>query len=560
NARSVEVSGTRHTSRRKKRSFKIGYGRDDYVADDGLQNDVNNGNNDHDYVENNNVSSAEAHLSSQGHADVGPGGLQGQFLPTQIEESSSDITDRAELSIHEKRLDSVESEKVTDQSPSPEEMGRLIHVQEGEEVLDEENREEDVKQSEIVVAITDHSDATSQDEDSVQIDKQSSQDAGCDVTGQAEDVSTNVEAKHESAVHFLIEKKLDDVKGQISSKLKELHERAASISLSRKVAAQKRRQADEEVTVASNRHKELEKELEEACEREDFERAESLSESLLDVEKSKQAAIEAFRSAETDCDSMALKMQEILESQVQIEEEGIQLLECLQKDAENFAAAVIEEAENTSAKEMEKWLVQKEALELQKIEVDLELKIIEDADEKLKESIDDSVRDDIEEKKELSKKRETLMQELQDLLALVKAKEEEMFENDSKIQDVEKRILGMASKFEDECTVMKAKSEKLLSIQDHLESNSEVLCMKKMELDKSLASAETKRVNLIKLAGDAGEEAKVLQELVALRKSIALSFMQSREKKVRLAKKEQQISKEVEDLRQQVAAARTSLQ
>ncbi|XP_057814947.2 uncharacterized protein LOC131028641 isoform X2 [Cryptomeria japonica] len=560
NTRSLEISGPKHASRRKKRSFKIGYGRDDFV-DDGSQNGVGDGNNDHGYahLDNNNLSSVEVQMSSQGQADVSTGGLQGQLLPVQIDESSSKAIDEIELSIPEKSLDSAEIEEEADQRPSQDDSGSSIHVLE-REVVAEENRGNDVKRSGVVAQVTGHDAVILHDEDTVQIEKQSSQEADSDTTGKAEHAPTSIEAESESAEVFLIEKKLDDVKVQISSKLKELHERAASISMSRKVAAQRRRQAAEEVNVASNRHKELEKELEEACEREDFERAETLSESLLDIEKSKQAAIDVFRSAEADCDSMALAMQEILEAQVQIEEEGIKLLECLQKDAEAFAADLIKKAENMAEKEMEKWVLQKEALELQKMEVDFETKVIEDADEKLKESIDDSVRDDIEEKKELSKKRDSLMKELQDLLALVKAKEDEISENDSKIQDVENRISGMVSKFQDECAVMKTKSETLMSIQGQLESNSEILSMKKMDLDKSLALAETKKVNLIKLAGDAGEEARVLHDLVALRKSIASSFMESRENKVRLAKKEQQISEEVEDLRQEVAAARLSLQ
>lgn len=71
---------------------------------------------------------------------------------------------------------------------------------------------------------------------------------------------------------------------------------------------------------------------------------------------------------------------------------------------------------------------------------------------------------------------------------------------------------------------------------------------------------DQKRVNLVQLADNAGDKARVLQQLVDLRKLIVSSFLQSRENKVKLAKKEEQISQETQGLRQQVAAARSSLQ
>lgn len=544
--RSVEVTGSRQGSRRKKKSFKIGYGRDDYSFDDGLQissNDLNQGNNNNNHS--NNI--LGAYSSAEVHANVDDQGVQVQINESK-EEPKFDFLDNSDLSIDGKKEGSDEIHMI--QRPSSEEVGSSVDTP-NLEITADKNESDVVEAAE--KCESNHIESVLQN--SVEIEN-----ADFDVTRQSDHQPISVEPTGESPRGHSIEKNLVDIKDRLSMKLKELQEKAASISISRKAAAQRRRQAAEEVSIASNKYKEIEKELEDACEREDFERAESLSESLLTVENSKEAALNTFRSAEADCDSMVLKMQEILELQVAVEEEGICLLQSLRKEAIDTADTLIKEAENTAAKEMEKWLIEKEALELKKLEADIELKVIEDVDAKLRESIDDSVREDMDEKKILFNTRETLMQELQHLLALVKAKEEEISENDMQIQCVEKRISDTVSKFEDKLIGTKEKSKELQCVLGQLQTNSEILSMKKVEVDQLLTSVDQKRENLVQLGNNAGDEARVLQELVDLRKLIVSSFLQSRENKVRLAEKEEQISQDVQGLRQQVAAARSSLQ
>jgi len=525
--RSVEVTGSRQGSRRKKKSFKIGYGRDDYSFDDGLQissNDLNQGNNNNNHS--NNI--LGAYSSAEVHANVDDQGVQVQINESK-EEPKFDFLDNSDLSIDGKKEGSDEIHMI--QRPSSEEVGSSVDTP-NLEITADKNESDVVEAAE--KCESNHIESVLQN--SVEIEN-----ADFDVTRQSDHQPISVEPTGESPRGHSIEKNLVDIKDRLSMKLKELQEKAASISISRKAAAQRRRQAAEEVSIASNKYKEIEKELEDACEREDFERAESLSESLLTVENSKEAALNTFRSAEADCDSMVLKMQEILELQVAVEEEGICLLQSLRKEAIDTADTLIKEAENTAAKEMEKWLLEKEALELKKLEADIELKVIEDVDAKLRESIDDSVREDMDEKKILFNTRETLMQELQHLLALVKAKEEEISENDMQIQCVEKRISDTVSKFEDKLIGTKEKSKELQCVLGQLQTNSEILSMKKVEVDQLLTSVDQKRENLVQLGNNAGDEARVLQELVDLRKLIVSSFLQSSKNKVRMAENEEKI-------------------
>lgn len=133
-----------------------------------------------------------------------------------------------------------------------------------------------------------------------------------------------------------VEEKLDLIKTQVSNKLDRLREMAVLLASQRKQLGRRRRKAAESVNSVSQKYKELEKELEEACEAEDFERAERVSESLAATEKEKDILLTAFKEAEADCDAADLKMQELLDSQIAAEEEGVALLEQLGKVTQFF--------------------------------------------------------------------------------------------------------------------------------------------------------------------------------------------------------------------------------
>ena len=83
----------------------------------------------------------------------------------------------------------------------------------------------------------------------------------------------------------------------------------------------------ESVNSASEKYKELERELELACEAEDFERAERVSESLAEKDKEKDGLLSGLRDVELECDIVDSKMQDVLELQIAAEEEGGTLLE-----------------------------------------------------------------------------------------------------------------------------------------------------------------------------------------------------------------------------------------
>ncbi|KAH7689488.1 Tropomyosin protein [Dioscorea alata] len=371
---------------------------------------------------------------------------------------------------------------------------------------------------------------------------------------------TEVSPPREKDEVVSVEEKLDLIKAQVSNKLDRLREMAALLAAQRKQLGRRRRKAAESVNSVSQKYKELEKELEEACEAEDFERAERVSESLAATEKEKDALLTAFKEAEADCDAADLKMQELLDSQIAAEEEGVELLEQLGKDAAYTAEFVFKRAEEISAERIREWQYLMEILESKKLEADIEFHVINDARLGLESSIEHLVEDDRLEKERLQRKQEVLTKELDELLAMVRMKEAEIADNNSKIQEIERNISSVVSKFYGTQSNVDKKYDDLHSSMLKLEVEQESLFIKKKEIDDSVSTAEEKQSKLNKLAIDSANEAKICQNLVDLRKRFASSIMKSREEKIRLAKTEEKILEDIQMLRQQNSSARTSLQ
>ncbi|CAL9075245.1 unnamed protein product [Musa textilis] len=356
------------------------------------------------------------------------------------------------------------------------------------------------------------------------------------------------------------EERLQLVRTQISKKLESVRQRAASAYAERKELERSRRRAVESVNAASTKHRDLEKDLELACEAEDFERAERVSENLMTMEEEKAKLLLSLREAEADCELAELKMQEVLELQIEVEEECIDLLEQFTRDAADCAESILKNAEETSCKEIEEWQSSIELLEVKKLEMDIELQLISEAHSGLENAIEDLVKNDREEKEMLARKGVILEKELDELLGLVRLKEAEIAENKSQIQDVDNRISNVASKFHETQSIIDMKHKTLQEAFLKVESEDGALLTRKEEIDEVISSAEKKRRKLIELSAIASDEAKTCQDLLQLKKQLASFILKSREDRVRYSKTEEKISEDIQTLRREISAARTALQ
>lgn len=147
-----------------------------------------------------------------------------------------------------------------------------------------------------------------------------------DVTGRQNQQEANQNSV-EAEVYNSPEFKLEQVRIQISKNLSRARNSVASVSASRKDVIQRRRKIMDNLKISSDRYSHLEKQLEEACEAEDFETAERLSESLASAEREKQAFLTELKDAEALCDAMDSRMHEVLDFLIATEEKCDSLLQ-----------------------------------------------------------------------------------------------------------------------------------------------------------------------------------------------------------------------------------------
>ncbi|KAH9609858.1 hypothetical protein KSS87_004064 [Heliosperma pusillum] len=357
-----------------------------------------------------------------------------------------------------------------------------------------------------------------------------------------------------------VEGKYEQIKAQIYEKMKHVREQASSISIEKKESRRRRRKASENAELASERYKEIEKKLEEACETEDFETADRLSESLAAAEKEKEGFLNELRDAEAQCDAIDLKMEATLEHQITVEEECVSLLQLFSKDALANADLVLETVEVDSSKDVDEWFKSVEALESKKLEIEIESQLVNDARSALSGSIEHLVENDIKEKEALCDKKNLLTHELEELLHLVKAKEAEIAENDFKIEAVDKKISDVFSGFKDLQTGVDGNFGKLQTVMSEIESESEALSKRKEEIDTLLSQGKKRVEELRKLASESEDQINMMEESLRLRKAIVASVLKGGEEKSRLAKTEEKILADTQLLKQEISAARASLQ
>ncbi|XP_076888359.1 uncharacterized protein LOC143538766 [Bidens hawaiensis] len=366
---------------------------------------------------------------------------------------------------------------------------------------------------------------------------------------------TQVQSREDS-----IELRYEHVKKHVAEKLNYAQQAVAAVSAKWKEIFRNRRKAAGELNLASVKYKEMEKELEEAVESEDFETAERVSDSLALAEKNKEVLLIALREAETEFDAIDSKMQEALELQIVAAEECTELLKSFAVDADQNADSVITNAKTKTSEELEKWDSLSDALEVKKMEAEIELDVISGAQKGLEDSIDQIVKEDKHKSQLLHEQQKILVDELRELLALVKQKEAEISKNNLQIKEVEKKMAGAFSSFKDALLDLDLKSRNIQSGLSELELENDDLCSKKREIVDFVLQEEAKWLKIRELAKVSADEASGHQEVINMRKSVIKFILKSREDKIRLAKTEQKLFDDVQMLKQDISAVRASLQ
>ncbi|XP_027360758.1 cingulin [Abrus precatorius] len=370
----------------------------------------------------------------------------------------------------------------------------------------------------------------------------------------------NENPKQQENVSASSETEFSQIKASIREKLDHASQLVKSASAARKKSIRNRRKTAEDANLASLKHMQLEKQLEEACEAEDFERAEKVSENLSAAEKEKQAFTNSLREADAFVDALDLKLQHALDSQIAAEEQCAILLDHYATNALNNADSAMEKATSVYSKEMDQWLSSSEALEVKKMELEIESHFMSEARLELSNTIEHSIQDDKREKEILCKRKDVLMGELEQLLALVKQKEKEIADNDSNLEAVENKISKAVSGFKEVQSSIDVKYDKLQSVLARVKLETETLAHKKEEIDNFLIQEEEMGGRLKEFARISKEEAEGYHEIVKLRRTLMSSILKSREDKLTLTKNEEKLCEDVKLFQLDVSAARASLQ
>ena len=156
-------------------------------------------------------------------------------------------------------------------------------------------------------------------------------------------------------------------------------------------------------------------------------------------------------------------------------------------------------------------------------------------------------------------KREILADELEKLLALVKEKEAEIAENNSKIETVERRIDGVFSNFEQVHSSLDEKHNNLELDLRQLDLEHELLTNKKKQIDDDLSQEEVRGEEIREISRISAIEASICQDVVGLRKSMLQLIQKFIEDKMKLSKTEQQFTEVVNMLKLGISSARASL-
>ncbi|WOG98352.1 hypothetical protein DCAR_0417693 [Daucus carota subsp. sativus] len=378
--------------------------------------------------------------------------------------------------------------------------------------------------------------------------------------GEKPDVDTIGEEEDRKSEDCSIERRFEKIRSEIMENLKRARERVDSVSQMRKECIRRRRKAAEDLSMASTKYRELERQLEEACEAEDFEMADRLSDSLASADSEKEMLAVALRDADAECDAVDVKMQGVLDLQIAAEEECVSLLQRFSMDAAKDADLVLRNAELMSSKEINQWDSSVELAEVKRMELDAESFIVNEARLALNESVDHLVEDEKRELEILHREKEVLTDELERLLALVKQKESEIKENESSIEKVEKRITNAVSSFQEAQSSINAKYNNLLSELSQMELQNESLSRKKEEVDECFSQEQGRAAKIQNLAKTSADEANMYQEVAVLRKKLIQFILRTREHKLMLAKTGDKLTEDVQMLKQDISNGRASLQ
>ena len=301
--------------RKKKRSIRVGYGREEEEEAGTLRPAAEVS------APGGKVDLASLYASNPTAKSSTSEKVEPMDLMTEQEVSTSDVASRANTAVPPSlELSSKLEEKAENDTEMETVQGMEIETE------NEVDRGVGVERSEGAAAVGDTSDDRESTDREVEDEVQEGGDDKCgreDVEETAEEVGGIPETDIDSLP--LMDRVLA-VRERIESEVRSLHKLVSALSADRKLAVQNRRAANLKYLENFKKVKDLEAELAEACEKEEFERADEISTAIEEAEvQVERMSIEA-REAEEECEVAAGKLGEAEAKEVELSENGAKKL------------------------------------------------------------------------------------------------------------------------------------------------------------------------------------------------------------------------------------------
>lgn len=230
------------------------------------------------------------------------------------------------------------------------------------------------------------------------------------------------------------------------------------------------------------------------------------------------------------------------------------------QEAEVAADRVRTETQEKARREMERLSADEEAAEARRRKLSLSLRIIEEANAELDKVIGEGTKEETELKMSLTEHRSQLLSELEELLSLVRKKEEEISDYDQRIQAVDEKMSSVVANFETQRSSLDAESKALAVSSLELDDEFKRIAAEKQGVDELLAEGEKESLKLERAARSALDAGCAVQEALKLKKAIATTTFFFKEKRSELAEKEKKALEEIQALRDESLSGRSSLQ
>ncbi|GJP46168.1 hypothetical protein CLOM_g5486 [Closterium sp. NIES-68] len=357
-----------------------------------------------------------------------------------------------------------------------------------------------------------------------------------------------------------LEREVKRLLADVAAKLAAVQAKIRDATSARKRAVQMRRQAAQRAAAAAKRLEEIEAELAAACEAEEFELADELSQRAERVAGEVKDWGGEVGQAEEQVARCSGEVLRLTAEEADLEVSAAQALRRIHRQAAAAAAEAKQTAAQQGEEEEGRVAAEEADMEIKKRKLAVERRVLDEERAELAAKVDAATSAERQERDELEKGRAELEAELAALMEQVRAKEQEIEQQNVLIAKVDGKISAVAGRFEKVRGGLEEEERKVGRMEEEVREME-----KRVEEGRRRAGVvveEGKRVaeGLEQVGSRAEEEARRLEEAVEGRRKEAEEEREVARRRDELAGAEKQAQAELEALGEEMGEVKKCLQ